>query len=140
VRKIALLCTFAIAATGMALPSSAAAATSVAPSSGYTYKIVYNYCSAGAAYMKVRETAAGYTVANRLTIKMKAQEKRGGVWRTVHAFPVQSYRFRANGSAHWLKAWANWYNSHYYVRLVFKLQAWNGTRLLAYKTLRSVTC
>ena len=139
-RRIALLCTFAIAATGMALPSSAAAATNVAPSSGYTYRIIYNYCSAGAAYMKVKETAAGYTAANRLTIKIKAQEKRGGVWRTVHKFPLQSYRFRANGTAHWLKAWANWYNSHYYVRLVFKLKVFKGTRLLAYKTLRSVRC
>jgi hypothetical protein len=138
VRRIALLCTLAIAGAGLALPASAAAASIQA--SGYTYKIIYNYCSGDGAYFKVKNQAAGYTPANGLTVDMQAQEKRGGRWRTVNTFAQQSYWFTRNGNTHWLKAWANWTNHVYYVRLKFKLRVWQGPYVLAKKVLYSKVC
>jgi hypothetical protein len=124
----------------MALPGAAAARTNVSPDAGYVYTVKYNYCSGGAAYFKVKETARGYTPANGLTIDMYAQEYRGGRWKTVHHFAQQYYYFAANGKTHYLTAWANWYNSTYYVRLKFKLRAWNGGYVVAKKTLYSKRC
>jgi hypothetical protein len=139
-RRLALLLSVAVLGTGLALPGAAAASTNVTPDSGYVYKVIYNYCSADGSYMKVKEIAKGYTPANYLTMKIVAQERRGGRWKTVHKFSLLSYSFTPNGSNHWLTGWADWTNHVYYVRLKFKLRVWRNGTLLAKKNLISKVC
>jgi hypothetical protein len=125
----------AVLGTALAVPGTAAA------SSGYTYKVIYNYCSNGdRANMKVKEIAQGYTPANYETIDMYAQEKYGGTWHQVHHFKQLRYSFNANGQTHTLTGWSWWENSAYYVRLKFVLRIWQGNYVLAHKTLYSVVC
>ncbi len=139
-KRLALLLVLSLVGAGLALPGTVAARNNVGIDSGYVYKVVYNYCSGGAAYFKVKETAKGYTSANGLTIDMAAQELRGGRWKTVHYFNQQWYNFPDNGRNHFLAAWANWHNSVYWVRLKFTLRVWDSGYVLAHKTLVSRKC
>lgn len=136
--RLALVGALVVLATAFVVPVTASAA-SIDSSTGYSYKVIYNYCSGGAAYFKVKETAKGWTPADSLTIDAKAQELSGGRWRTTHYFPQHNYYFYANGNTHWLTAWENW-GSYNYVRLVFNLRVWSNNGVLAQKTLRSQTC
>ncbi len=111
--RLTMLLMLSLIGTGLALPGTVAARHNVGINSGYVYRVVYNYCSGGAAYFKVKEIAKGYTPANGLTINMSAQELRHGRWKTVHNFNQQWYNFPANGRKHFLAAWANWHNSVY---------------------------
>jgi hypothetical protein len=138
-KRFALLGALVVLAAALAVPATTAAAS--IQSSGYTYKVVYNYCDGYTPHFKVKETAAGWTPANGLTIDSSVQELYGGRWHTIYTWNQQYYNFPDNGRSHWLTGW-RWYdgNATYYFRIVFNLRVWAGNTVLAHKTLNSVRC
>ncbi|MEO8625437.1 MAG: hypothetical protein ABI452_01940 [Candidatus Limnocylindrales bacterium] len=137
-RRLMLLWTPVVLGLALLLPTTTLAA------SGYTYAVKSNYCSGNDSYFKVKETAAGWTPANGLTIEMWAQWHPIGYgrWHTqAGSYDEQHYYFPANGNKHYLTAWRWWYgDSGYWYRQVFKLHVWQGGYELAHKTLYSVKC
>jgi len=134
-RRFALLWTAMVLGAALMLPASVAAA------SGYTYKTVYNYCNGNQVNLKMKNKAAGWTPANRLTIESWAQRKLAGGWQTVYIWNDAVYNFNWNGSGHTLTAWRSYNgNNSYFFRILFRLRAWQGNNLLASSTFKSVKC
>ncbi len=77
-RRFALIWTLTVLGAALCLPATTAAA------SGYTYKIIYNYCDGNEVNLKMRNTAAGWTRADKLTIEAWAQRKLATGWQTVY--------------------------------------------------------
>src|SRR6188472_63724 len=131
-KRLALLWTPLVLVAAMMLPASTAAA------SGYTYKIIDNYCfgaGGNSVQFKVKEIAQGWTPANYETIDSWAQRKVGSNWQRVYTWNQVHYSFAANGQNHWLTlARAYTGNNTYYFRIVFKLRIWHNNSLLASKT------
>lgn len=119
----------------LALPASTAAA------SGYSYRVIDNYCAGYQVNFKVRNIAAGWTPADGLTIESKAQRRTGSGWRTVYTWARADYAFNANGQKHTLTATRSYNgNSSYYFRIWMRLRAWDGNYILAQKVVTSVKC
>jgi hypothetical protein len=138
-KRFALLGVLALLAAALAVPATTAAAS--IQSSGYTYKVVYNYCSGYDPHFKVKETAAGWTAANGLTMDSSAQEFYGGRWHTIYVWNQQFYNFPANGRSHYLTGWRSYGgNSITYIRITMDLRVWLNNGVLAHKTLHSVRC
>lgn len=135
-RRLALLWTLAVLGAALALPATTAGA-----SSGYGYKVKYNYCDGATVRFKVKNIAEGWTNANKLTVDSLAQRKSDGVWRTIYEWDRAKYQFEPDGTRHWLTSWRSWQgttNDSY--RIVFKLRAWRNSNVLASVTLNSVKC
>jgi hypothetical protein len=133
-KRFALLWTPVVLGLALMLPATTAA------SSGYTYKTVYNYCDGYTAKLKMKDIAAGYTPANKLSIESWAQEKYGGSWHYVYTWNTAVYKFSANGSGHYLTTWRGYNGGANLARIVFRLRAWHGSSLLAQSTFHSVAC
>jgi hypothetical protein len=120
------------------LPSSALAAT------GYTFAVVDQHCLSGGhnIYFRVSLTAAGSTPANKLTIKSTSQYLSGGAWHNFYKWKTNSNKFTANGQAHSIDySYSHEDNSSSYMwRIKSVLKAWDGTHVLAHKTLTSRAC
>ena len=137
-KRLALLWTPLVLVAAMMLPASTAAA------SGYTYKVIDNYCygsGGNSVQFKVKETAQGWTPANYETIDSFAQRKVGSNWQRVFTWNQVHYSFPANGQNHWLTL-ARAYNGNntYYFRIVFNLRIWHNNQVLASKTVHSFQC
>jgi hypothetical protein len=134
-KRLGLAMTLVALAMALALPSSTMA------SGGYSYKTVYNYCYGDQVNLKMKNIAAGYTPATRLTIASWAQRKLSSGWQTVYTWNTAVYSFSANGAKHTLTAYRQYNgNSAYYFRILMQLQAWKGGNLLASSTFKSVKC
>jgi hypothetical protein len=119
----------------------APAAAPAAAASGYSYKTVYNYCSGLQVRLKMKNIAAGYTPANKLTIESWAQRRVSGKWQTVYTWNKAVYKYAWNGKSHTLTAWRSYNaNNSYWFRIVFRLRAWHNRTLLASSTFKSVKC
>lgn len=134
-KRLTFVWTLLALAIAVTLPASTAAA------GGYTYKTVYNYCYGNQVNLKMKNIAAGYTPANALTIDSWAQRRLSSGWQTVYTWDRADYDFVANGRTHTLTAWRSYDgNDAYYFRILFRLQAWDGNRLLASSIFKSVKC
>ncbi|MEP7361282.1 MAG: hypothetical protein ABI744_06870 [Chloroflexota bacterium] len=134
-KRFGLFWALVVLAIALALPATTAAA------GGYTYKTVYNYCYGNQVNLKMKDMAAGYTPANRLTIDSWAQRKVFNGWQTVYTWNQAYYGFYHNSRSHTLTAYRSYNgNSSYYFRIVFRLRAWNGNHVLASSTFHSVKC
>ena len=132
-KRLALLTTPIILGLALMLPATTMA------SGGYTYKTVYNYCDGYTVKLKMKDIAAGYTPANKLTIESWAQEKYSGSWHYVYTWSTAVYKFVENGASHYLTTWRS-YTGSYLARIVFRLRAWHGSSLLASSSFHSVSC
>ena len=135
-KRFALLWTLIVLGAALALPASTAAG-----GSGYTYRVLWNYCDGYQVNIKVKNIAAGWTPADGLTIESKAQRLTASGWQTVYTWPRADYAFNANGDKHWLTV-TRWYNgnANYYFRIWLRLRAWDGDFILASQKLKSVKC
>ena len=134
-KRFAMLWVVAVLGVALVLPAS------VAAGGGYSYRTVYNYCSGNQVNLKMKNIAAGFTPADRLTIDSWAQRKLSGGWQTVYTWNRVNYSFNPNGSKHTLTAWRSYNgNNFYYFRILFRLRAWDGNRLLASSSFKSVKC
>ena len=68
-KRLSLIWTLIILGAALSLPATTAAA------SGYTYKVLYNYCDGNEVNLRMRNSAAGWTPANRLTIESLGSAK-----------------------------------------------------------------
>lgn len=138
-KRFALIWAMVVLGAALTLP-----ATTAAGGSGYTYKIIQNYCygyNGNSVYFKAKQTAAGWTNANYLTIDSWAQRLINGRWQSVYTWNQSWYSYNWNGSSHWLKLWRSYDgNGLYWFRIVFKLRVWQNNTLLATKTIHSVKC
>jgi hypothetical protein len=140
-RRFALLWALVILAAALTAPATTAAAN--VQSSGYTYTIKSDRCTGPTyqkIYFKVKETAAGSTSANGLTIDSWAQEFYSGAWHTTYVWNQQHYTFPANGAGHYLTGWRSFGDPPYSVRIVMQLRVWKDNTVLAHKTLTSGVC
>ncbi len=134
-KRLSLIWTLIILGAALSLPATTAAA------SGYTYKVLYNYCDGNEVNLRMRNSAAGWTPANRLTIEAWAQRKLATGWQTVYTFDTKAHNFQPNGAKHSLTVWWSYIgNNYYYFRLVFRLRVWDDSDLLVSTTYRSVKC
>src|SRR5665811_2058406 len=122
-----------LAVAALAVPATTAAASR--QSSGYTYVIKYDRCT-GPTYesssFKVKETAAGWTSANGLTIDSWAEEFYHGAWHTAYVWNEQVYNFRANGLSHYLISWRTFGDPPHSVRIFMILKVWHNSTVLAH--------
>lgn len=123
------------------------APTSVAASSGYTYKILDNACYGSghnSVWIKIKEAAAGTTPANKLIFKARAQEYRRHRWHNIYYWDNTVYRYTADGTNHYLKQWRAWEPSaakaKHDHRIVVTLVIKHNRKLLAQQVIRSVVC
>ena len=130
-----------ILAAALAAPATAAAA-SVKPS-GYTYSIKSDRCT-GPTYqrihLEVKETAAGWTPANSLTIDSWAEEFSHGAWHTFYVWPRQHNNFTPNGASHSLTSSRSFGDAPHSVRIAMQLQIWKNGTLLSHKVFLSGIC
>jgi hypothetical protein len=135
-RKLVMLVVpLVVAASLLITPATTIAA------SGYTYKTVYNYCSGLQVRLKMKNTAAGFTSANKLTIESWAQRRIHGRWQTVYTWNKAVYKYAWNGKSHTLTTWRSYNgNNSYWFRIVFRLRAWHNRTLLASSSFKSVRC
>jgi hypothetical protein len=134
-RRLTILWTPLVLLIALAVPAT------VAAGSGYQYQTVWNYCSAGQANLKMRNIAQGSTPANKLTIDAWAQRRVSGTWRTVHTWSRSVTTFSANGQKHTLTVARSYSRtSAQYVRIVFRLRAWQGNSVLADGSFKSIKC
>lgn len=134
-------------ARGPARVDASGAASAVTPAaSGYTYRVLANYCygtNGNSVYFKVKETAKGWTPADGLTINSTAQYRNPGsfTWHTVYVWPRADYGFSDNGQNHWQTLWRGYVgNNSRYFRISMTLRVWEGNSVLATKTLSSISC
>jgi hypothetical protein len=137
-KRLALFSTSLLLAAALVLPASAAATT------GYSMTIVNQYCYGGQnqdVYFRVKIVANGSTPANKLTIKSTSQYFSAGRWRASYHWAVNKTTYTANGQAHQLDySYTHEGTNQYNWRIVSVLKAWNGTHVLASKTLKSHAC
>ena len=121
-----------------------ALAAPTAATTGFTFTIVDQHCYGAQAqnvYFRVKLTAAGSTSANKLTIKSQSQYFSGGKWHKFYSFTQDKTSFTPNGQAHSIDySYTHEGTNQYNWRIVSKLRAWNGTHVLARKTLKSLAC
>jgi len=140
-RRLILLGVLVILAAALAVPATTAAAS--VQSSGYTYTIKSDQCIGPTyqkIYFKVKETAAGWTPANSLTIDSWADEFRHGAWHTFYVWPRQHNNFQPNGTSHSLTSSRSFGDPPHSVRIVMQLQIWKNGTLLSHKVFLSGTC
>jgi hypothetical protein len=141
-KRFGLLWALVVLGAALALP-----ATTAAGGGGYTYTVLQNYCygpyNSSSVYFKVKNQAAGWTDANKLTIEAWAQEKNGS-WYNIYHWAKAIYSYYRDGSKHWLTRWYSWEPnssaSVYWHRIKLRLRAWDGSYLLASKVLYSKQC
>ena len=135
-RRLALALTFAVSAAALMLPSSAAAAD------GFDYRIAYNFCRGVDPHFKVRNLAAGWTNANKLTNETWVERRTAnGAWKIIHTWDKARYTFNMNGDKHWLTSWRRWDGDRdFWYRIGFRLRAWHNSNLLSSITLYSKKC
>lgn len=144
-QRLALGWTAAVVAIALMLPVAASAASY---GTGYTYKVTHQWCygqNGPQVGFEVKNTAAGSTDANRLTIASWAQRRpaSGGSWATIQTWPLESRSFAANGTAHSLKVFrgVTYSNSSPWVRRIgMQVRGWHGTHLRASTTVYSNVC
>ena len=137
-KRLAMLWTMAVLGAALALP-----ATTAAGGSGYSYKVLYNYCNGYQVNFKIKNIAAGWTPADGLTIESKAQRRNlgGGSWQTVYNWARADYAFFPNGAKHTLTATRSYNgNSSYWFRIWTRLRAWDGNYILAQRVVNSTKC
>lgn len=121
-----------------------ALAAPTAATTGFTFTIVDQHCYGAQGqnvYFRVKLTAAGSTSANKLTIKSQSQYFSGGKWHKFYSFTQDKTSFTPNGQAHSIDySYTHEGTNQYNWRIVSKLRAWNGTHVLARKTLKSLAC
>jgi putative salt-induced outer membrane protein YdiY len=91
--------------------------------------------------LEVRLQSAGSTSANKLTIDSKSQYYSGGKWHKYFVWGQNKTTFTANGSPHSIDySYSHEGTNQHNWRIVSKLRAWNGSHLLASKTIKSLAC
>jgi hypothetical protein len=140
-RRIALVVSLATLAVLVTAPTASAA------SSGYSYNVVNNACYGSghnSVWIRVKETAAGTTSANKLIFKARAQEYHHRRWNNIYYWKNTVYKYTPDGSNHFLKQWRAWepnaakaQRSH---RIVVTLVIKHNRKLLAEQVIRSVVC
>ena len=119
-------------------------AAPVAATTGYTFVTVDQHCYGAQGqdvYFRVKLTAAGSTSANKLTINSQSQYFSAGKWHKFYVWNQNKVSFTPNGQAHSIDySYTHEGTNANNWRIVSKLRAWNGTQLLASKTLKSVAC
>ena len=135
-RRVVFVSTLIVAAAGLFMPAGVAAVQ------GFDHKVVYNYCRGVDPHFKVKNIAAGWTNANRLTNETWVERRpAGGSWKIIYAWPKAKYSFSANGDKHWLTSWRRWDGDHdHWYRIGFRLRAWHNSRLISSTTVYSVKC
>ena len=144
-RRLALGWTLAVLSIALVLPAATSAASY---GTGYTYKVTHQWCygqNGPQLAFEVKNTAAGSTDANRLTIDSWAQRRpaSGGSWATFRTWPQESRSFAINGTAHSLKVfrYVDYSNSSPYERrIVMKLRGWHNSTVRASITIHSNVC
>ena len=146
-RRITLLGVLVILAAALAAPATTAAAS--VQLSGYKFTIKSDRCT-GPTYetisFKVKETAAGWTAANYMTIDSWAEEFSHGAWHTFYVWPEQHKSFAPNGASHSLTSSRSFGDPPHSVKIAMQLQIWkSGTptkpaTLLSHKVFISGTC
>ena len=123
--------------------------TSAAASGGYHYTVLSDRCSRPFGFtnnLKVIESAAGTTHANRLTIDSSAQEYFASDphthWITVHTLSEVSNTFPVDGTSHSLTLHRSYLggNIEQAGRIAFRLRAWHNTTVLWNTTVKSTIC
>ncbi|MDL2335290.1 MAG: hypothetical protein QFC55_04595 [Chloroflexota bacterium] len=121
-----------------------ALAAPTAATTGYTFVTVNQHCYGAQfqdVYFRVRLTAAGSTSANKLTINSQSQYFSGGKWHKSYVYSQDKTSFAPNGQPHSIDySYTHEGTNANNWRIVSKLRAWNGTHLLASKTLKSLAC
>ncbi len=121
-----------------------ALAAPTAATTGYTFTVVDQHCYGAQGqdvYFRVKLTAAASTSANKLTINSQSQYFSGGKWHKFYVWAQNKTSFTPNGTAHSIDySYTHEGTNQYNWRIVSKLRAWNGTQLLASKTLKSLAC
>jgi len=85
--------------------------------------------------------ATAATPANKLTISSKSQYLSGGKWHTYFRWAVDKTTFAPNGQAHSMDySYTHEGTNQNDWRIVSTLKAWNGSAVLASKTLTSNAC
>jgi hypothetical protein len=135
-RRLVLLSTLVLAGAMLLMPASVAAAE------GFHHKIVHNFCQGLDPHFKVRNIAAGWTNANKLTNETWVERRpSGGSWKTIYSWPRAKYTFTINGDQHWLTSWRRWDGDReYWYRIGFRLRAWHNSTLLSSTVVYSVKC
>lgn len=135
-RRLVLVLTFAVSAAALLFPSSVAAAE------GFSHQIKYNFCQGLDPHFKVKNTAAGWTTANKLTIESWVERRPSrGDWKIIFAWNKAKYEFNINGDKHWLTSWRTWDGDRdFWYRIGFRLRAWHNANLLSSTTVYSVKC
>jgi hypothetical protein len=134
-KRLMLLWTPVVLGLALLLPTSTMAA------SGYSYKTLYDYCDSNyAVHFKVKTIAAGWTDANKITTESWAQYKYFGSWHTDFHWKTSVYKFAEDGTQHWLTVWHTYSGGDVQGRIVFRLNVWHNTSLLAQSTVHSVAC
>ena len=119
-------------------------AAPAAATTGYTFVKVDQHCY-GAQHqdvsLEVRLTAAGSTTANKLTIDSQSQYFSAGKWHKFYVWNQNKTSFTPNGQSHSIDySYSHEGTNANNWRIVSKLRAWNGTHLLASKTIKSLAC
>lgn len=119
-------------------------AAPTAATTGYTFVKVNQHCYGAQGqdvYLRVKLTAAGTASANKLTIDSQSQYFSGGKWHKSYVWAQNKTTFTPNGQSHSIDySYDHTGTNTYNWRIVSKLRAWNGTHLLASKTLKSLAC
>ncbi|MEP7378912.1 MAG: hypothetical protein ABI725_05050 [Chloroflexota bacterium] len=137
-KRLVLLWTPVVMALALTLAPVTAATT------GYTFVKVDQHCYGAQGqnvYFRVRLTAAGSTAANKLTINSQSQYFSGAKWHKFYVWGQNKTTFTPNGQQHSIDySYTHEGTNANNWRIVSKLRAWNGTHLLASKTLKSLAC
>jgi hypothetical protein len=135
-RVLIFVSTLIVSAAMLFMPATAAAAE------GFSHNVVYNYCQGVDPHFKVKNVAAGWTNANRLTNETWVERRpANGSWKIVYTWPKAKYKFAVNGDKHWLTSWRTWDGDrNYWYRIGFRIRAWHNTTLLSSKVVYSVKC
>jgi hypothetical protein len=137
-KRLVLLWTTVVMALALTLAPTTAATT------GYTFTVVNQHCYGAQGqdvYFRVKLTAAGSTMANKLTINSVSQYYSAGRWHKFYVWGQDKSSFTPNGQAHSIDySYTHEGTNANNWRIVSKLRAWSGTHLLASKTLKSHAC
>jgi hypothetical protein len=135
-RRLIFVSAMTLAAAMLLMPASVAAVE------GFHQRVIYNYCKGVDPHFKVKNIAAGWTKANKLTNETWVERRpANGSWKIVYTWPKSKYAFQINGDKHWLTSWRTWDGDNsYWYRIGFRLRAWHNRNLLSSTVLYSVKC
>ena len=139
VRLVRLVLLWAAVAGATQLTGPSAVAASRLGSTGFQHRVLQDACDGGIIQFKVSWAAGSSTSADRLTIDSYAQRVIDGKWRTVSAWPRQTYRFAITGRGHSMWRW-NQYACPTRHRILMVLAAWHKQKLLAHRSVHSAAC